>query len=68
MSEERQFNLMFRTSLGPVDPIADVIAAVRSASSEGANDKQIRARVEAAMKESSVYLRRRRRRRCSCSS
>jgi glycyl-tRNA synthetase len=57
MSEERQFNLMFRTSLGPVDPIADVIAAVRSASSEGANEGEIRARVEAAMKESSIYLR-----------
>jgi glycyl-tRNA synthetase len=57
LSEERQFNLMFRTSLGPVDPIADVIEAVRTAASEGVDDAALRARVEETLADSSVYLR-----------
>ena len=57
LSDERRFNLMFRTTLGPVDPIGDIVGMVRSAIAEGADDKQLRARVEAAMASSSVYLR-----------
>jgi glycyl-tRNA synthetase len=57
MSAERQFNLMFRSSLGPVDPISSVIDAVKAGASEGMDDKAIRARVEEALSESSVYLR-----------
>jgi glycyl-tRNA synthetase len=57
MSEERQFNLMFRSSLGPVDPISAVIDAVKSGSAEGLDDKAIREQVEEALKPSSVYLR-----------
>ena len=57
LSDERQFNLMFRTSLGPVDPIGDVIGAVQRAVAEGASDKDVRQRVEASLAESSVYLR-----------
>ena len=57
LSDERQFNLMFRTSLGPVDPIGDIVAAVRAATADGASDAEIRARVEVAIKEQSVYLR-----------
>ncbi|MDC0720982.1 glycine--tRNA ligase [Nannocystis bainbridge] len=57
MSDERRFNLMFRTSLGPVDPIGDVVDIVRKAMAEGADDKALRARVEGALAASSVYLR-----------
>ena len=57
LSDERRFNLMFRTTLGPVDPIGDIVGLVRGAIAEGADDKQLRARVEAAMASSSVYLR-----------
>ena len=57
LSEERQFNLMFRSSLGPVDPISAVIATVKDAATEGLDDKTIRAKVEEALAESSVYLR-----------
>jgi glycyl-tRNA synthetase len=57
MSEEREFNLMFRSSLGPVDPIASVIETVKDAASEGVSEKEIRERVEAALTDSSVYLR-----------
>ncbi|MBC8073698.1 MAG: glycine--tRNA ligase, partial [Deltaproteobacteria bacterium] len=57
LSDERQFNLMFRTSLGPVDPVGDMVEAVRGAIAEGADTATIRARVEASLAESSVYLR-----------
>jgi glycyl-tRNA synthetase len=57
LSDERRFNLMFRTSLGPVDPIGDVVDIVRKAMAEGADDKALRARVEGALAASSVYLR-----------
>jgi glycyl-tRNA synthetase len=57
LSEERDFNGMFRTSLGPVDPIAGVIEAVKAAAAEGADDRAIRTRVEEKLAESSVYLR-----------
>ncbi|MFO0636452.1 MAG: glycine--tRNA ligase [Nannocystaceae bacterium] len=57
LSEERQFNLMFRTSLGPVDPIGDIVGVVRGAVAEGVDEHEIRMRVEAALEASAVYLR-----------
>jgi glycyl-tRNA synthetase len=57
LSEERQFNLMFRTSLGPVDPIGEIIGAVRSAAADDLDENGVRARVEEALAESAVYLR-----------
>ena len=57
LSEERQFNLMLRTFLGPVDPIGDVVAAVRRAVEEGQDEQAQRARAEEVLAESTVYLR-----------
>ena len=57
LSEERQFNLMFRTSLGPVDPIGDIVDAVRQGLEEGLDEKALRSRVDRAVGESAVYLR-----------
>ena len=57
MSEERQFNLMLRSFLGPVDPIGDVVAAVESAVKEGCDPAAVRERAEQALASSSVYLR-----------
>ncbi|MEM9455185.1 MAG: glycine--tRNA ligase [Myxococcota bacterium] len=57
LSEERQFNLMFRTSLGPVDPVGEVISVMRAAIGEGKDDAEVRRAVESAMAESAVYLR-----------
>jgi glycyl-tRNA synthetase len=57
LSEERQFNLMFRTSLGPVDPVAAVIESVKASVESGDDDKTLRAKVEDAMSDSAVYLR-----------
>lgn len=54
LSEERQFNLMLRTFLGPVDPIGDVVEAVRAAVEEGGD---ARAAAESALAEASVYMR-----------
>jgi glycyl-tRNA synthetase len=57
LSEERQFNLMLRTSLGPVDPIGDVINAVRQAVTDGSDDAEVRSLVEEAMADTTAYLR-----------
>ncbi|HWB79145.1 MAG TPA: glycine--tRNA ligase [Nannocystaceae bacterium] len=57
MSDERQFNLMFRTSLGPVDPIGDLLEVAKAAIAEGVDAGTLRARVEQSLAESSVYLR-----------
>ena len=57
LSDERNFNLMFRTFHGPVDPVGDVVAAVKQAVEEGCDDTALRARAEEVLGESSVYLR-----------
>ena len=57
LSDERQFNLMFRTSLGPVDPIGDIIRQAREGIEAGEGEGALRKRVEAAIADSSVYLR-----------
>ncbi len=57
LSEERQFNLMLRSFLGPVDPIGDVVDAVRQAVEDGEDADAQRARAEEVLNESTVYLR-----------
>ena len=54
ISEERQFNLMFRTSLGPVDPFENLIEAVADKALSRAD---LRTKIEAALQPSAVYLR-----------
>lgn len=54
LSEERQFNLMFRTFHGPVDPIAEVVKAVTEAATTGGDP---RAAAEKALEGPSVYMR-----------
>ena len=57
LSAERDFNGMFRTSLGAVDSLASVISAVKAAVERGEDDKAIRAAVDSVVSESAVYLR-----------
>ncbi len=57
LSSERAFNLMFRTSLGPLDPVGGVIEQVKAGVNEGLDDAALRAKVESALSDSSVYLR-----------
>ena len=57
LSAERDFSGMFRTSLGPVDPIKGVIEAVKAGALEGKSDKELRALAEDVLASSAVYLR-----------
>jgi glycyl-tRNA synthetase len=57
LSDERQFNLMFRSSMGPVDPINAVLQAVKEGVDAGLDDRALRAKAEEALSESAVYLR-----------
>ncbi|NLE88181.1 MAG: glycine--tRNA ligase [Myxococcales bacterium] len=57
LSPERDFSGMFRSNLGPVDPIKGVIDAVKRGVSEGADDKALRALAEDVLAKSAVYLR-----------
>lgn len=54
MSDERAFNLMFRTSMGPVDPINDIAAAVEAAQEKGSD---VRAAIQKVIDKNAVYLR-----------
>ncbi len=55
LSEERQFNLMFRTQLGPVDVLNRISKFMED--NRDANSKAIREGVDSIVKESAVYLR-----------
>ena len=54
LSPERNFNLMFRTSLGPVDPLQELAAALAEKSLPA---EEIRKVIDEKIKESAVYLR-----------
>ncbi len=57
LSEERQFNTMFRSNLGPVDPIGRIIESAKAAVNEGLDDAALRKRVDEVINETTVYLR-----------
>lgn len=55
LSDERQFNLMFRTHLGPVDPMGRVMALLRD--QPNLSGAELRTALESAMAEGAAYLR-----------
>ena len=55
LSEERQFNLMFRTQLGPVDVLNRISKFMED--NKNADSVAIREGVDSIVKESAVYLR-----------
>ena len=57
LSEERQFNLMFRTSLGAIDPMGAVASAIEGGEFDGLSGSELRQKLDAMTKESAVYLR-----------
>ena len=57
MSEERQFNTMFRTSLGPIDPVGRLAAAIENGEFDGMSGSALVAKLDALNKQSAVYLR-----------
>jgi glycyl-tRNA synthetase len=54
LSEERQFNLMFRTALGPVDPVGEFL---KENYEKNLSLSEFREKLEEAVKTSAVYLR-----------
>jgi glycyl-tRNA synthetase len=54
LSDERQFNLMFRTSIGPVDAVNDLIKDLEGKSW---SKEELRKKFEEAITPSSIYLR-----------
>lgn len=54
LSDERQFNLMFRSSLGPVDSLEAIVEAVHD---KNLSRSEMRSCIEEAIKPSSIYLR-----------
>ncbi len=54
LSDERQFNLMFRTSIGPVDPLSEAIALLEGKTLSG---KEIREILDQVTRRSAIYLR-----------
>lgn len=57
LSQERNFNGMFRSSLGPTDPMRDVIEALKAGVAEGKSDEELREAADTVLAKSSVYLR-----------
>ena len=54
LSDERQFNLMFRTSLGPVDPVGEFL---KESYEKRLPLQEFREQLEEAIRTSAVYLR-----------
>ena len=54
LSAERNFNLMFRTNLGPVDVVQDVVDAIHG---KDLSKEEMRAAIDAKVRETAVYLR-----------
>ena len=55
LSDERQFNLMFRSQIGPVDVLGDIYTFINE--NKDMDGKEIREGIEEIVKKSAVYLR-----------
>ncbi|MBC8197206.1 MAG: glycine--tRNA ligase [Candidatus Marinimicrobia bacterium] len=55
LSDERQFNLMFRSQLGPVDSIGDLTSFIEK--NPDLKGKELRKGIEKVIKDTAVYLR-----------
>lgn len=54
LSDERQFNLMFRTSIGPVDPLDALVDQIQGKS---LTKKELREKLDEAVRSTAIYLR-----------
>ncbi|NUM36841.1 MAG: glycine--tRNA ligase [Candidatus Brocadiae bacterium] len=57
LSDERQFNLMFRSFMGSVDPMNEVAQAIEKGELANLKGNELKARLETLLKPSTVYLR-----------
>ncbi len=55
LSDERAFNLMFRTSIGSVDPLGEIAEFIESG--EDLGGRELRSKLEDILRPSAVYLR-----------
>jgi glycyl-tRNA synthetase len=55
LSDERQFNLMFRTQLGPVDTLGQISGLLER--NPGLTGPELRKKIDELVKETAVYLR-----------
>ena len=54
LSDERQFNLMFRTAIGPVDPLEPLLNEIAG---KALGKEELRTKLEQALAPSAIYLR-----------
>lgn len=54
LSNERQFNLMFRTSIGPVDPLDAFVEQIQG---KTLSRKELREKLDEAIRSTAIYLR-----------
>ncbi len=54
LSDERQFNLMFRTNYGPIDPLSEYL---REVDLQSVTRDELRSKMEELIRQSAVYLR-----------
>jgi glycyl-tRNA synthetase len=57
LSGERQFNLMFKSSIGPIDPMGALVEAIEAGELEGKSGKALRDKIDEITNPSAVYLR-----------
>ncbi|HTL51960.1 MAG TPA: glycine--tRNA ligase [Planctomycetota bacterium] len=57
LSDIRQFNTMFQTSLGPVSPVANIVAAVQKLGDKAGDPVAMSQAIDEAMRKTAVYLR-----------
>ncbi|WP_372365209.1 glycine--tRNA ligase [Candidatus Uabimicrobium sp. HlEnr_7] len=57
LSEERQFNLMFRSFLGPVDPMEEIAQKIEQGKLQELSGRELRDEIKKAIDPSTVYLR-----------
>ncbi len=57
LSNERQFNLMFRSFLGSVDPLTEIAQAIEAGTLANLKGLELRTKLEELLKPPTVYLR-----------
>ncbi len=57
LSAERQFNLMFRSHIGPVDPMGGLAQQIAQGDFSDLSPNEVRAKLDEVVKDGAVYLR-----------
>lgn len=57
LSDERQFNLMFRSFLGPIDPLEEIAQKIEQGKMSDLSGKELREEMQKSIAPATVYLR-----------